>query len=102
MLWLTTFEPGIQRNIIVLPQRGILSERLDDHEAHVYKCTRSFYRNESAPDLQRIFIYLTGVQVSHLSFSEKGGHMTSYNKSHRKAIHHIMQIDIVRTAAIAE
>ena len=35
----------------------------DPHEAHVYKCTRSFYRNESSPDLQRIFIYLTGRKI---------------------------------------
>jgi len=28
--------------------------------ARVYRCTRSFFRNKSAPDLQRIVIYLTG------------------------------------------
>lgn len=45
------------------PVRKASQAEYDDHEAHVYKCTRSFYRNESAPDLQRIFIYLTGKTI---------------------------------------
>lgn len=35
----------------------------EDNEPHVFKRTRSFYRNESSPDLQRIFIYLTSKAI---------------------------------------
>ena len=45
------------------PVRKASQSEYDDHEAQVYKCTRSFYRNESSPDLQRIFIYLTGKTI---------------------------------------
>lgn len=40
------------------------SEFDDPHETHVYRCTRSFYRNESSPDLLKIFIHLTGRIIS--------------------------------------
>lgn len=46
------------------PVRKASQAEYEDNEPHVFKCTRSFYRNESSPDLQRIFIYLTGIYIT--------------------------------------
>lgn len=45
------------------PVRKASQAEYEDNAPHVFKCTRSFYRNESSPDLQRIFIYLTGKAI---------------------------------------
>lgn len=45
------------------PVKKVSQVEYEDNEPHVFKCIRSFYRNESSPDLLRIFIYLTGKAI---------------------------------------
>lgn len=47
------------------PVRKASQAEYEDNEPQIFKCTRRFYRNESSPDLQRIFIYLTGKAILH-------------------------------------
>ena len=42
------------------PVKKASQAEYEGNEPCVFKCTRSFYRNASSTDLQRIFIYLTG------------------------------------------